>query len=120
MNITMSHLCAPHSGIHYEPADARLQEASLVRQCLDVATTSSLTEEPTCQQAQIFRLAAMLLRSSHPEAALNLQQAYDVHLLKHACIPLPPDAAIKQGWVLGLARFRDTLCRQLNSVSSPP
>jgi hypothetical protein len=61
----------------------------------------------------------MLLRSSHPEAALKLQQAYDVHLLKHACIPLSPDAAVKQGWVLGLARFRDTLCRQLNGVSSP-
>ena len=97
---------------HRENSDARMQEASLVRLCLDGAA-SALTEKPTCQQAQTFRLAAMLLRGSHPEASRNLKRAYDEHQREHGCAPLPPDTAIEQGLIIGLARFRDTLSREL-------
>lgn len=113
----MLSLNANHSSKQCEPTDARLYEASVVRHCLDAAT-STLVEKPTCQQAQIFRLAAMLLRSSHPEAAGNLLRAYDDHSIEHACVPLPLDNAIDQGWIIGWARFRDTLSRQLSSVNS--
>ena len=91
-----------------------MHEASLVRLCLDGAA-SALTEKPTCQQAQTFRLAAMLLRGSHPEASRNLKRAYDEHQREHGCAPLPPETAIEQGWIIGLARFRDTLGRKLTS-----
>lgn len=97
-----------------ENSDPRMHEASLVRLCLDGAA-SALTEKPTCQQAQTFRLAAMLLRGSHPKASRNLKRAYDEHQREHGCAPLPPEAAIEQGWIIGLARFRDTLSRKLTS-----
>lgn len=83
-----------------------------MRLCLDGAA-SALAHKPTCEQAQVFRLAAMLLRGSHPEASRNLKLAFDVHQREHGCATQPPETAIEQGWIIGLARFRDTLSRQL-------
>ena len=97
---------------HPENSDARLKEASIVQLCLDGAA-SALAGKLTCQQAQTLRLAAMLLRSSHPEAFRNLQRAYDDHQREHGCTPPPPETAIEQGWIIGLARFRDTLSREM-------
>ena len=89
-----------------------------MRLCLDGAA-SALAHKPTCQQAQVFRLAAMLLRGSHPEASRNLTRAFDVHQREHGCAPQTPETAIEQGWIIGLARLRDTLSRQLTSENHP-
>lgn len=89
-----------------------------MRLCLEVAA-SALTRKPTCQQAQIFRLAAMLLRGSHPEASRNLKSAYAAHQREHDCAPMPPETAIEQGLIIGLARFRDTLSRELTGEKHP-
>ena len=60
----------------------------------------------------------MLLRSSHPRASRNLQRAYDDHQREHGCAPLPPETAIEQGWIIGLARFRDTLSREFRYLEA--
>ena len=101
-----------------ENSDPRLQEASLVQLCLDGAA-SALTEMPTCQQAQTFWVAAMLLRGSHPEASRNLKRAYDIHQQEHGCAPQSPETVIEQGGIIGLARFRDALSRKLTVERRP-
>lgn len=108
----MSPLRAIDSDNHRENSDARLQEASLIRLCLEGAALE-LADKLTCEQAQIFRLAAMLLHGSHPKASRNLKRAFDAHQREHGCAPQPPETAIEQGWIIGLARFRDTLSREL-------
>lgn len=97
--------------------DARLQEAALLRLCADLASSSS-GSLPTCREAQVVRLAAQLVRSSHPQASVRLQRAYEAHQCERHCESYSVTTALERGWVLGLARFRDMLSRQLNGTTS--
>jgi hypothetical protein len=116
--MTMSPFRTIVSDTHLKNSDSRLQEASLVRLCLDVAA-SALAQKATCQQAQTFWVAAMLLRGSHPEASRNLKHAYDIHQQEHGCAPQSPETVIEQGGIIGLARFRDALRRKLTGERRP-
>jgi hypothetical protein len=95
---------------------ARLEEAALLRLCTDLATSAG-GSIASCRHAQVVRLASQLLGSSYPSAAERLQQAYEAHQCEH-CDSLPLTTALDEGWVLGLARFRDMLGRQLSETMS--
>jgi len=92
--------------------NARQEEAAMLRLCADLAR-SRTGSIPYCRHAQVVRLASQLLRRSHPAVAARLQQAYEAHQCEH-CDSLPLTTALDEGWVLGLARFRDMLGRQLS------
>lgn len=92
--------------------DLRSLEALLISRCLEAAT-STRKQACTCQEAHIFRLASHVLRSVHPWASDRLQRAYETHALEHSCPYQSPVCPLELGWIIGLARFRDTLCRQL-------
>ena len=88
----------------------------MLRLCADLAESSS-GYPPTCREAQVVRLAAQLVRSSHPAASIRLQHAYEAHHCEHHCDSTPVTTALEKGWVLGLARFRDMLSRQLDGMT---
>lgn len=92
--------------------NARQEEAAMLRLCADLAK-SRTGSIPSCRHAQVVRLASQLLRSSHPAVAALLQQAYETHECEQ-CDSFPVTTALDKGWVLGLARFKDMLGRQLD------
>ena len=95
--------------------DARRHEAAMLHLCADLARSDG-GFIPSCREAQVVRLAAQLVRGSHPEASVRLQRAYEAHPCDHRCDSTPVTTALERGWVLGLARFRDMLSRQLDGM----
>ncbi len=105
----MAQSTTPCRSVDQTASDARSREAALLRVCLDAAASAAVSG---CREAHVVRLASQLLRSEYPEVSDNLQRAYDSHAREHGCPLLTPMTLVEQGWVLGLARFRDMLARE--------
>ncbi len=93
---------------------ARELEANGLARC--VAASQSASEVPnTAQEANVFRVAAMVVASSWPVHAARLRALSDAYFVQHPADKLPVVQVVKNGWVLSLPRLRDMLSRQLAS-----
>lgn len=92
---------------------ARANEAAVLSRC--VATARGVMSVAHDQrEANVFRLAAMVIRSRFPHEATGLMQASERYFAQHPHEKLAPADVVRNGWVLNLPRLRDMLSHQLN------
>jgi hypothetical protein len=87
-------------------------EAALLSRCAAVARASNL-DATNQQEANVFRLAAMVIQSRFPLEARQLMEASDRYFEIHADERLAAAESIKRGWIINLPRLRDGLSHRL-------
>ncbi|QEZ48754.1 hypothetical protein [Cupriavidus oxalaticus] len=83
-------------------------EAALLSRCATVArerTGSALDQ----REANVFRLAAMVVQSSFPREAARLMQASEDYFAAHPSERLPAHDVVTRGWVTSLPRLHGRL-----------
>jgi hypothetical protein len=91
---------------------ARDVEATLLARCSVVAREPA--QAATNQrEANVFRLAAMVVRARFPSESGCLMQASERYFASHPNERLAPADVVKKGWVVSLPRLRDMLSHRL-------
>lgn len=88
--------------------DAREAEALLLSRCT-VAAREANTKAQDQREANVFHLAATVVRSQYPAEAENLARASDHYFAAHPDSRLTLGEVVGHGWVVSLPRLRDML-----------
>jgi len=91
---------------------ARDAESVLLARCAAVAQDRASVAQDQ-REANVFRLAGMVIQSRFPEEAWRLMQASERHFAVHPGDRLSPDEVVRRGWVSSMPRLRDMLCLRL-------
>jgi hypothetical protein len=91
---------------------ARDQESALLARCSYVARQPAQPAHDQ-QEANVFRLAAMVVQSRFPLESQTLMQASEQYFATHPNEKLPPAEVVRKGWVVSLPRLRDMLSHRL-------
>ena len=91
---------------------ARELEAALLTRCTTAARQATPTAQDQCE-ANVFQLAAMVVRSRFPVESKNLLRASEQYFALHPAEQLAAAEVVRNGWVLSLPRLRDMLSHQL-------
>lgn len=91
---------------------ARETESALLTRCATVARNSAMTAQDQ-REANVFRLAAMVVQSRFPHESKSLMQASEQYFSRHPSERLAPVEVVGKGWVSSLPRLRDMLSQQL-------
>lgn len=94
------------------PMNSRDLESALLSRCAAVARQASAQARDQ-REANVFRLAAMVVQSRFPGESNRLMRASDQYFEAHPTERLPPQAVVKNGWVFSLPRLREMLSQQL-------
>lgn len=92
---------------------ARELESALLARCSDVAQGRAQSAQDQ-REANVFRLAAIVMRSRFPGESSFLMRASEQYFASHPDERLPPEDVVRNGWVLSLPRLRDMLSHQLS------
>lgn len=92
--------------------DARNAESALLSRCVEIARDTAPPAHDQ-REANVFRLAAMVVQSRYPDASRNLMQASEAYFATHPDEKLPPPDVLRNGWILSLPRLRDLLSHRL-------
>lgn len=92
---------------------AREAESALLNRCSVVAREPAQSAQDQ-REANVFRLAAMVIRSRFPGEAMWLMQASERYFAVHPNEKLAPAEVVRKGWVLSLPRLRDMLSHRLD------
>ena len=90
---------------------AREQESDLLARCTAAAHMGVGAHDQ--REANVFRLAAMVLQSRFPAESKRLSHASDAYFVDHPTEKLACADIVRQGWVFSLPRLRDMLSQQL-------
>ncbi len=91
---------------------ARDAESALLARCSVVAREAAQSAQDQ-REANVFRLAAMVVRSRFPRELMCLMQASDQYFASHPDEKLAPAEVVRKGWVSSLPRLRDMLSHRL-------
>lgn len=91
---------------------AREVENNMLARCATVARCAPAFAQDQ-REANVFRLAAMVVRPRLPGHAARLMQASEEYFSEHPNDRLPAAEVVRRGWVLSLPRLRDMLSLQL-------
>lgn len=91
---------------------ARDAESVLLARCAAVAQDRASAAQDQ-REANVFRLAGMVIQSRFPEEARRLIQASEQYFAVHPGDKLSPGDVVRRGWVSSLPRLRDMLCLRL-------
>jgi hypothetical protein len=92
---------------------AREIESELLTRCASVAQQKiSIAQDQ--REANVFRLAAMVIQSHFPCESKSLMRASERYFAKHPNEKLAPPDVVRKGWVLSLPRLRDMLSHRLH------
>jgi hypothetical protein len=92
---------------------AREFESRLLTRCVAVARSDdALTAENQCE-ANVFRVAAMIISPHWPQEAARLMQAGEDYFAQHPAQQLHASEVVRKGWIFSFPRLRDMLTRQL-------
>jgi uncharacterized protein YmfQ (DUF2313 family) len=94
--------------------NARELEAALLARCAAVAREVGQAAAQDRREANVFRLAAMLVQSRFPRASGSLLRASERYFAVHPDEKLAAAEVVRNGWVASLPRLRDMLGRQLH------
>lgn len=86
---------------------AREQEDYLIQCCLNAGQNQ--TEVQDGREANVFHVAAMLLRQEFPLLAQQLQRHSSDYFQTYPEQKLPVAEVIRQGWLISLPRFQQAL-----------
>lgn len=89
-------------------AAARDLEAVLLARCVTVARAATASARDR-REANVFRLAAMVVQSRFPRESAGLMQASQRYFAIHSDEKLHAVEVIQNGWVISLPRLRDRL-----------
>jgi hypothetical protein len=92
---------------------ARDAESALLARCTAVAQEVALSAQDQ-REANVFRLAAMVVQSRFPSESMCLMQASERYFDSHPNEKLAPADVVRKGWVLSLPRLRDMLSHRLH------
>jgi hypothetical protein len=91
---------------------AREMESALLDRCAAVARAVAPAAGDQ-REANVFRLAAMVVQSRFPGESRSLMQASERYFATHPDEKLVPAEVVGNGWVMNLPRLRDRLSRRL-------
>ncbi len=91
--------------------NAREREREMLLRCATAARNSAVAQDQ--QEANVFRVAAMVVQSRLPSEAAKLMQASENYFNQHPNERLPAADVVRNGWVFSLPRLRDMLSREL-------
>ena len=91
---------------------ARELEAALLTRCAAVAREVAPAAQDQ-REANVFQLAATVIRSRFPRESTHLMQASEQYFAAHPDERLAPGDVIRNGWAPSLPRLRDRLSHQL-------
>lgn len=94
---------------------AREREAALLARCTVAALPGQLPAADA-REANVFRVAAILVRTHFPQQANRLRHSSECYFLQHPDARLAAEQVVGQGWVPALPRFRDLLCQSLRAA----
>lgn len=94
---------------------ARGVEAALLARCCVVARDDTQSAQDQ-REANVFRLASMVVGSQFPAESECLLRASERYFALHPHERLPADEVVRVGWVSSLPRLRDRLSRLLSDV----
>ncbi|MFT3821454.1 MAG: hypothetical protein QM750_28180 [Rubrivivax sp.] len=92
---------------------ARELESLLLARCVAVARTGGAQAARDPCEANVFRLAAMVVQSAFPRESQGLMQASEQYFSAHPADRMAPADVVRKGWVLSLPRLRDMLGHRL-------
>ncbi len=93
---------------------AREVESALLARCAAVAREIAPTAQDQ-REANVFRLAAMVVQSRFPCESRRLMRASEQYFATHPDEGLAPADVVRIGWVSSLPRLRDMLSHQLSA-----
>ncbi len=91
---------------------AREVEAMMLFRCATAARDDKSVASDQ-KEANVFRLAAMVVRSDFPNESGGLMRASEKYFAQHPGDRLPAVDVVRKGWVFSLPRLRDMLSRRL-------
>ena len=91
---------------------ARDAESALLARCSAVAREVAQSAQDQ-REANVFRLAAMVVQSRFPSESMCLMRASERYFDSHPNERLAPADVVRKGWVLSLPRLRDMLSHRL-------
>jgi hypothetical protein len=91
---------------------ARDVEAALLTRCAAVAREAAPAAQDQ-REANVFRLASMVVRSEFPRESDRLMLASEQYFAAHPNDSLLPGAVVRNGWIVSLPRLRDMLSHRL-------
>ncbi|MBS0369820.1 MAG: hypothetical protein JSS57_11540 [Proteobacteria bacterium] len=91
---------------------AREAESALLARCSAIALKVAQSAQDQ-REANVFRLAAMVVQSRFPVESRCLMQASEQYFALHPDEKLAPADVVRKGWVFSLPRLRDMLTHQL-------
>ncbi|MEB2347035.1 MAG: hypothetical protein OZ923_00290 [Comamonadaceae bacterium] len=93
-------------------AAARDVESALLTRCLAAARDVAAAAEDR-REANVFRLAALIVRPRFPSESARLMQASERYLAAHPGDKMAAADVVSKGWVVSLPRLRDMLSARL-------
>ena len=91
---------------------ARDDEAETLARCA-LAAGGFVSVAVNQREANVFRLASMVIQSRFPDESIMLMRASDSYFSHCPNDLLPPQAVLRNGWVFNLPRLRDMLSLRL-------
>ncbi|TDF52834.1 hypothetical protein [Cupriavidus sp. L7L] len=91
---------------------ARDEERKVLDRC-EAASRGDVSVAADQREANVFRVAAMVLQSRFPMEAARMMAASDQYFRTHPADLVPSAEVVRNGWVWGLPRLRDMLTMQL-------
>lgn len=96
--------------------NARELESAQLQRC-KAAAFGQIMIASNQREANIFRLAAMVIHSRFPQAAQQLMQASTRYFAQYPDQQLTAQQVLCNRWLLSLPRLRDLLSQQLQAHS---
>jgi ElaB/YqjD/DUF883 family membrane-anchored ribosome-binding protein len=94
--------------------NARDIESALLAGCAAVARDEAQSARDQ-REANVFRLAAMVVQSRLPDESRNLVRASEQYFAAHPDDKVAAEDVVRSGWVQSLHRLRDSPSRKLGS-----
>lgn len=92
--------------------DPRDTEHAMLERCALVARSENAVAADA-REANVFRLAGMVVRSQFPAPSARLRDAGERYFVTHPDEMLSAAQVLKNNWIVGLPRLRDMLSHRL-------
>ncbi len=86
---------------------ARMLEAALLGRVGAVTKGGDGAQDQ--REANVFRVAALLVRARHPRSSTDLMTASEHYFRQHPHQRLSAEDVVRKGWITSLPRWRDLL-----------
>lgn len=81
-------------------------------------TAAAVQAAENAREANVFHLAAMVLRPHFPQAAAQWQQASRLYFAAHPQEQMDLPEIVRKGWVASLPRLRQMLSQRLMGMQA--